>query len=238
MTGSKHNSLDSAYAAYLSDPTPDRLNDVVDNLSPVINYSLSSINAGADNLIKNKAKIFAADAIKKFNPNAGAALPTWVSGQLMQLKRFKREVNQPVKVPERVQLDAYTISRAEQEFYDKHDREPDVEELSDYSKIPRKRIEKIRRSFRAMPSQGAIGEGLTQSETDFGAEALDYAYKDADRVDRKIIEMKTGYGGRYEPMTPNKISAMLGLTPSQLTRRSIKLSLRIQEIEKNLQDIQ
>lgn len=238
MTGSKHNSLDSAYAAYLSDPTPDRLNDVVDNLSPVINYSLSSINAGADNLIKNKAKIFAADAIKKFNPNAGAALPTWVSGQLMQLKRFKREVNQPVKVPERVQLDAYTLSRAEQEFFDKHDREPDVEELSDYSKIPRKRIEKIRRSFRAMPSQGAIGEGLTQSETDFGAEALDYVYKDADRVDRKIIEMKTGYGGRYESMAPNKISAMLGLTPSQLTRRSIKLSLKIQEIEKNLQDIQ
>ena len=204
MTGAKPSSLDSAYAEYLKDPTPDRLSDVVDHLSPVINYSVSSINEGSNALIKNKAKIFAAEAVKKFNPNAGAALPTWVSGQLMQLKRFKREVNQPVKVPERVQLDAYTLSRAEKEFYDKHNREPDVEELSDYAKI----------------------------------EALDYAYKDADKVDRKIIEMKTGYGGRYEPMPPNKIAAMLGLTPSQLTRRSIKLSLRIQEIEKNLQDIQ
>jgi DNA-directed RNA polymerase specialized sigma subunit len=238
MTGAKSNSLDSAYAAYLSDPSPDRLNDVVNHLSPVINYSLSSINANTDNLIKNKAKIFAADAVKKFNPNAGAALPTWVGGQLMQLKRFKREVNQPVKVPERVQLDAYTLSRAEKEFYDQNNREPDVEELSDFSKIPRKRIEKIRRSFRAMPSQGAMGEGFTQTETDFGTEALDYTYKDADKIDRKIIEMKMGYGGRYEPMQPNKISALLGLTPSQLTRRSIKLSLKIQEIEKNLQDIQ
>jgi DNA-directed RNA polymerase specialized sigma subunit len=238
MTGDKPNSLDSAYAAYLTDPNPDRLNDVVGHLTPVINYNLSAINAGSNNLIKNKAKIFAAQAVKKFNPSSGASLPTWVSGQLMQLKRYNREVNQPVKVPERVQLDAYSISRAEKEFYDKHNREPDVEELADYSKIPRKRIEKVRRSFRAMPSQGAIGEGFTQTETDFGAEALDYAYKDADRVDRKIIEMKTGYGGRYEPMQPNKISTMLGLTPSQLTRRSIKLSLRIQEIEKNLQDIQ
>jgi DNA-directed RNA polymerase specialized sigma subunit len=238
MTGAKSNSLDSAYAAYLSDPSPDRLNDVVNHLSPVINYSLSSINANTDNLIKNKAKIFAADAVKKFNPAAGAALPTWVGGQLMQLKRFKREVNQPVKVPERVQLDAYTLSRAEKEFYDQHNREPDVEELSDFSKMPRKRIEKIRRSFRAMPSQGAMGEGFTQTETDFGTEALDYTYKDADKIDRKIIEMKMGYGGRYEPMQPNKISALLGLTPSQLTRRSIKLSLKIQEIEKNLQDIQ
>jgi DNA-directed RNA polymerase specialized sigma subunit len=238
MTGAKPNNLDLAYQAYLSDPTPDKLSDVVDQLNPVINYSLSSMNATTDNLIRNKAKIFAADAVKKYSPDYGAALPTWVSGQLMQLKRFKREVNQPVKVPERVQLDAYTLSRAEQEFIDKFDREPDVEELADYAKMPRKRIEKIRRSFRAMPSQGAIGDGFTQHETDFGAEALDYAYKDADKLDRKIIEMKTGYGGRYEPMPPNKIAAMLGLTPSQLTRRSIKLSLRIQEIEKNLQDIQ
>ncbi len=238
MTGAKPNSLDSAYAAYLTDPNPDRLNDVVTQLSPVINYNLSSINAGSNNLIKNKAKIFAAHAVKKFDPNSGASLQTWVSGQLMQLKRYNREVNQPVKVPERVQLDAYTISRAEKDFYDKHNREPDVEELADHAKMPRKRIEKVRRSFRAMPSQGAIGDGLTQTETDFGAEALDYTYKDADRVDRKIIEMKTGYGGRYEPMPPNKIAAMLGLTPSQLTRRSIKLSLKIQEIEKNLQDIQ
>lgn len=238
MTGAKPNNLDLAYQAYLSDPTPDKLSDVVDQLNPVINYSLSSMNATTDNLIRNKAKIFAADAVKKYSPEYGAALPTWVSGQLMQLKRFKREVNQPVKVPERVQLDAYTLSRAEQEFIDKFDREPDVEELADYAKMPRKRIEKIRRSFRAMPSQGAIGDGFTQHETDFGAEALDYAYKDADKLDRKIIEMKTGYGGRYEPMPPNKIAAMLGLTPSQLTRRSIKLSLRIQEIEKNLQDIQ
>jgi DNA-directed RNA polymerase specialized sigma subunit len=238
MTGAKTNSLNDAYAAYLTDPNPDRLNDVVTHLSPVINYNLSAINAGSNNLIKNKAKIFAAHAVKKFDPNSGASLPTWVSGQLMQLKRYNREVNQPVKVPERVQLDAYTISRAEKDFYDKYNREPDVEELADHAKMPRKRIEKVRRSFRAMPSQGAIGDSLSQTETDFGAEAMDYTYKDADRVDRKIIEMKTGYGGRYEPMPPNKIAAILGLTPSQLTRRSIKLSLKIQEIEKNLQDIQ
>lgn len=238
MTSAPSNSVDTAYQAYLSDPTPDRLNSVVDQLGPVINYSLSSMNAHSDHLIKNKARIFAAEAIKKFDPVHGAALPTWVSGQLLQLKRFKREVNQPVKVPERIQLDAYSLSRAEQEFIDKYDREPDAAELADYAKMPIKRIEKIRRSFRAMPSQGAMGEGATQSETDFGAEALDYVFTDADKIDRRIIEMKTGYGGRYEPMPPNKIAHILKLTPSQLTRRSMRLSLRIQEIEKSLRDIQ
>jgi DNA-directed RNA polymerase specialized sigma subunit len=238
MTSPKTSDLDKSYQTYLSDPNPDNLFAVVEHLNPVINYSLSTINATNDNLIKNKAKVFAADAIKKYDPMHGASLPTWVSGQLMQLKRFRREVNQPIKVPERTQLDAYTLAKAEQDFIDKFDREPDVEELADHAKMPRKRIEKIRKTFRAMPTQGAFGEGFTQSETDFGTEALDYIYKDADRVDRKIIEMKTGYGGRYDPMPPNKIAAMLGLTPSQLTRRSIKLSLRIQDVEKNLQDIQ
>ena len=130
MTGPKPNSLDDAYKAYLTEPTPDRLSDVVDHLDPVINYSLSSINASSDNLIRNKAKVFAAEAVKKYDPQHGAALPTWVSGQLMQLKRFKRDVNQPVKVPERIQLDAYTLARAEQEYIDKFNKEPDVEELS------------------------------------------------------------------------------------------------------------
>lgn len=234
----KPDKLDLSYQTYLSDPTPDNLSSVVDNLSPVIDYTLSSINAYNDNLIKNKARILTAEAIKKYDPTHGAALPTWVSGQLMQLRRFKREVNQPVKVPERIQLDAYTLSKAEQEFVDKFDREPDVDELADYAKMPIKRINKIRNSFRALPSQAAVGEGFTQSESDFGAEALDYVYSDCDKIDKRIIEMKLGYGGKFTPMQPKDIAIRLGLTPSQLTRRSAKLALRIQDVEKNLSDIQ
>ena len=94
-----------------------------------------------------------------------------------ELKRFKREVNQPVRVPDRIQLDAFTLDRAEKDFVDKFNREPDVEELSDHSKMPVTRITKVRRTFRQMPSQEAIGEGQSQSYTDFGNEALEYIYK-------------------------------------------------------------
>lgn len=230
--------LDTAYQTYLQDPTPEKLNIVVEHLKPAINYSISAMNAGSDALIKNKAKVFAANAVKKFDPQFGASLPTWVSGQLMQLKRFSREVNQPVKVPERIQLDAYTLFKGERDFIDQFDREPDLEELADHIKMPVKRIEKVRRAFRAMPSQGAMGDNNAQSEPDFATEAVDYIYKDSDKIDRKIIEMKTGYGGKYEAMQPKIIAIQLGLSPSQLTRRSAKLSLRIQEVERMLQDLQ
>jgi DNA-directed RNA polymerase specialized sigma subunit len=235
---SKPDKLQLSYQTYVTDPTPDNLSNVVDELSPVIDYTLSSINANSDSLIRSKARVFAAEAVKKYDPAHAASLPTWVTGQLMQLRRFKRDVNQPVKVPERIQLDAYTLSRAEQEFVDKHNREPDLDELADYAKMPIKRINKIRNSFRALPSQAAIGEGHSQTETDFGGEALDYIYQDCDKIDKRIIEMKLGYGGKFTPMQPKDIAIRLGITPSQLTRRSAKLALRIQEVEKNLSDIQ
>ena len=234
----KTDNLDAAYQAYKTDPTPDKLSSVVEHLSPVINYNLSALNAHNDNLIKSKARLFAADAVSKYDPTQGTALPTWVSGQLMQLRRFKRQVNQPVKVPERVQLDAWTIAKGEQDFADKFDREPDVDELADHIKMPVKRISKVRMAFRTMPSQAAIGEGHRQFESDYGSEALDYVYRDEDNRDRTRIEMKLGYGGKNDPMEPKLIALQLGLTPSQLTRRSAKLSYNIQNVERALQEVQ
>lgn len=226
--------LDTAYTAYAADPTPDNLSSVVEYLTPTIDYSLRSINASNDKLLRSKARLFAAEAVQKYNPNAGSSLSTWTSNQLMQLRRYKREVNQPIKVPERTQLDAYALARAEQEFIDKNEREPDLQELSDYAKIPIKKIEKIRRTFKRMPGSEGSGDFNAFSETDYSQEALEYIYNEEDAIGRKIIEMKTGFGGKYDPMQPKDIAIKLGLTPSQLSRRSAKLSLRLQEIEQAL----
>lgn len=229
--------IDSLYQSYSSDPTPDNLFNVVDALSPTINYSLSAINASGDKLLRTKARNIAAQAVQKYDPTAGANLQTWTSNQLMQLRRIKRETQTPVKIPERTQLEAYSLARAEQEFYDKYNREPDLIELADYSKIPKKKIEKIRRTFRKIPEQGALEDMTAQTTTDWTSEALDYIYRDADAIDRKILEMKTGYGGKYEPMEPKDIAIQLSLTPSQLSRRSAKIALQIQDIESALMEV-
>ena len=233
------NNIDSLYQTYSTTPGPTTLKPLVDALEPSINYAVTSIGAADDHLIKHKARIIAGQAIAKYNPTAGANLPTWVSNQLMQLRRFRRETQMPVKVPERTQLDAYTILKKEREFIDMHDREPDVEELSDFASIPVKRIEKVRRSFRKMPSEGAMeaAGGLTQYNTDYTNEAMGYVYKEADKTDRTIMEMKTGYGGKYDPMQPKDIAIRLGLTPSQLTRRSSRLFFKMQRYESALNGI-
>lgn len=224
------------YAAYQQDPTPARLHAVVGTLKPAIDYALSSINAVGDPYLRAKAQVITAKAVQSFNPEFGAGLPTWVSGQLMQLRRIKRQTQNPVRVPEGIQLDAVTLMKAEHDFQDKHDREPDLHELADFSRLPVRRIQQIRQTFRKMPSQAAVGDAAQSFTPDFSEEALDYVYRDADYIDRKILEMKTGYGGT-DPLPPKLVAQKLRLTPTQLSRRAAKLSFRVQQIEKTLNEV-
>ena len=90
---------------------------------------------------------------------------------------------------------------------------------------------------RAVPSEGALqGATIDPQEPDFYDEALDYVYADLDATDKRILEMKTGYGGKYEPMEATAIAAEIGIHPSNLTRRSARIALKINEVENGLQE--
>ena len=141
-----------------------------------------------------------------------------------------------IKVPERIQQDAFALAQHEQEFMDRHGRDPSTLELADLSHLSVKRIAHIRQSVRKTPSEGAFEGNMPGSETDSMPEALDYLYHDADHIDRRILELKTGYGG-VETMDPKAVAAKLKLTPSQLSRRSARLTFKLQEIEKGLSKV-
>lgn len=225
------------FQKWKTDPSPGNLFRTVEALNPVISHSLTSIGAADDPVLRSHAKLFAAEAVKKFDPASGASLPTWTSGQLQQLRRLKRQSQAVTRVSESAQLDAFSLAQAEKEFMDKHGREPDVVELADFAKMPVKRIEKVRRTMRKTPSEQALGEVTADSLPDTESEALEYVHRDSDQIDRQIIEMKTGFGGKHAPMAPKDIAFRLRLTPTQLSRRSVRLALKLQEIEEALKSI-
>ena len=227
--------IDQAYSAYQSDPTPDNLSQVVKTLQPTINYALAQHQVSDDPLVRSKATLFTVDAIKKYDPTRGANLATHVSSQLRQLSRTVRQSRAPVRIPERIQLDAFRLAQAQQAFADEHGRDPDTVELADFASIPVKRIEKIRKFQVAIPSEEAMGE-TEQAQTDWDSEALDAIFHDSDHTDRRILEMKTGYGG-HPVLTPKEIAVALRLSPTQLTRRSMRLGKRIQEYAAALEKV-
>lgn len=222
----------AAFGTYQMDKSPASLHAVLKTLKPTIQYGLASFSSGDDPYLKTQANLLAAKAVQKYDPAGGASLPTWVSGQLMQLGRVKRQSSMPVKIPERTQLAAQHLLNTEMEFMEREGREPDAGELADASGMPIRQIRKVRRTFLKMPSQAALGEGgdLGSENTDFSGEAADYLYHELDHLDRKLLEFKTGYGGE-QIASGKEIMQRLKLTPVQMSRRSTRLAHRLSEIE-------
>lgn len=221
----------------MAKPSPEGLDRVVKSLQPTIDYALNSIQSSDDPVLRTRARLLAGKAIQSYQPDKGAGLHTWVTQQLQQLHRMKRQTSGPVKLPDRAVLDNMAITRAEKEFLDQRGRDPDMEELSDFAKIPIKRIQTVRRLVRKMPSESALGAeiapGLGEAPDPLLDEAMDYIYRDADKLDRRILELKTGYNGN-DPLPPWQVAKALGLTATQLSRRSARLHSAINRTHSDL----
>lgn len=224
-----------AYTTWKADPTPGNLNAAVRSLDSTINYALYAVGDTNNPQLRHQARLFTAEAVKTFDPTKGAQLPSWVSGQLQSLRRFKRENTGPVKVPERAQLDAWHLEKTRRDFLDRNGAEPDVKQLADASNLSVKRISDVRRATRPVVAQDAIGD-VEQHLVNFTDEALEYVFDESDATDRQIIQMLTGYGGT--PMLPkHQIAQQMGVSPSQITRRSDRIARKLQDMEMDLQGV-
>ena len=227
---------DEAYRAYQAAPSPDTLHGVVKSLRPTIDYALASVNASDDPLVRSKAHIYAAEAVEKYDPRAGASLTTHVGHHLKQLSRTARQSRSPVRIPERVQLDAYNLNEAKKRFNDENGHEPDLIELADYTGMPVKWLSKVNSYALNMPSEAGYGGEVESSAPDFAQDAMDAIHHDSDHTDRRILELKVGYGG-HQQLSPQEVATQLKLSPSQLTRRSMRLAKRIHDYQSAMESV-
>ena len=231
-----------AYTQWMVERTPQALQRVVKDYDPMIRGTLSNIGAGQDPQLYSRARVLTAKAVETYNPEYGASLPTWVSRQLMPLRRMKRETQSSVRIPEGLQLDAFNISRSTEEYIDEHEREPDLLELSDRTGLSVQRIKKVREQNVSAPSDAAIaGTGEddkaftpAHSEPDWMTEASDYVYHEVDYTDRKILEHLMGYAGS-EVMQGKDLADQLGVSASQVSRRAARLAYKINEYRRILE---
>lgn len=227
----------SAWEDWKTSQDPEKLRVVVDKLQPVIRQNLTLIGASGDKHMELKARAVAASAVRNYDPQYGASLKTWTGQQMLQMKRAKRQADAMVAVPERIQMAAYALNKAEREFEDTHDRSPDLHELADQVKMSPERIAQVRKATSAATTEGAFGEaGGISVPVDNMPEALDIAYDEGDYVDRKLLEWRTGYGGA-EQRSSEEIATKLKMTPVQLSRASARLSYKLQKLEQELAEI-
>jgi hypothetical protein len=231
------NDWEPHYEAWRADPTPDQMNAVVTALAPTIQQQLARSGMHQDPLMKAKARTLAASAVSSWEPGKGSNLPTWVGHQMTQLHRFRRLNSQVLQVPEGLQLDALKLENARRSFEDEHGRDPDEDELSDYSGLPLRRMRDIRIGTPTTPGSAALAEGIgQQTSPEHTVEAMAAVYGDSDKVDRTIMEGRLGYNNRPQRPTLHILQATK-LSPPQLARRVTALARRIQAVTSDLEHL-
>ena len=212
------------------EPAPLALHEQVKQLEPKIAYHLHRYGLGEDPMAKTQAQLLAAKAIQSYNPESGAAFGTWLDRSMQPLSRFKRQRATAVQVPEQIQIDAYRVQRARMEFENANDREPEPDELAEQAGLPLKRLNQIQQSFRKMSGEGAFEGNLPAGlDTDYAQEAIEAIWEESDAKGRKILEHRTGFGGK-PLIEPKELAVRLKISPVELSRRSARLGARLDEL--------
>jgi len=230
MARNEENDYQQDYDTWKQSGDPAHLKTVVDKLDPVIQGTLKASNIQSP-IVKDRAKMVAARAIKSFDPTRGAQLHTHVSNQLKRLVSEAPRIQEPFVPSERFRKESNDIRNAMNGFTDRMGRDPTDEELADITYIPLKKVIKIRTASRARVPISAVEEanedneqghdivGSTRSKADDWAEAVYYGLGDLDKL---IFMHRSGYRGA-DKLSNEGIAEKLHLSPQAVSARSRKI---------------
>lgn len=185
--------------------------------------------AGGDMAYKTQARLLALQAAQSFDPTAGANIRTHVYNNLKRLQRISAQRGNLTKIPEQAASQRNAVMKARRDYEIDHGEEPTTEELATMTGISRKRIDDLARYKPITPDSivtSPEGDSLTPSREQHAMNLYDsYTYDGLDRIDKKIYEWSTGYGGS-KIISQQEMAQKLGITPAAVSKRVKNLTVK------------
>ncbi len=211
---------------------------MVTNLAPTISKAVKSFSPIQSPTIHDRAKLMAAKAVKGYQPDRGASLDTHVFRQLQALQRVAPQIHDPMPLPERLRRDRAEVAGAIEKVQNDLGRDASDEEVSQLTKLPRKRITKVRQMMQSRLPLSSFEDAEENSEmeqpdlvahqTTDEDEWMDAVYHDMGDIDRIILQHRTGYRGN--PILPTQeIAKRLRMSPSAVSQRASRIQQRLDE---------
>lgn len=204
--------------------------ELLKELKPTIDSAVHRY-AGDDNAYLTQARMLALQAVKTYDPSKKAALSTHVFNNLQRLQRISAQRGNLVKVPENAALQRRVIDKARTAFEMDNGVEPTVEELADITGMSRDRIHKLSQ-YIGVTSESATtddkGDSLVSKENKALQMYDRYIYDELDRVDKKIYEWSTGYGGA-NIIDRAAMAKKLGISQAAISQRASRISAKFQQ---------
>lgn len=228
----------SEYDQWQADPSPENLHATVKSLEPTINKAVSAYVPTVTPVLKDRARLLAAKAVRSFDATRGADLKTHVYRQLQALQRMAPKIQDPLPRPERLRRDSYAMTNAIDHLTNVIGREPSDEEVADHMKIPVKHVLKLRTRMRStIPFSTSESEDeddetspdIVKSTMTPEDEWRDAVYHDLGDIDRVIFQHRTGY--RSHPVLSNmEIAKRLNLSPAAISQRSSRIQKQLDSL--------
>ena len=230
--------IDDAYQKWIQKQDKDNMGGVIQELSPIIDSEVHRYN-GPKTLLRHKARLLAADAVKSYDPASGAKLSSWVVTQMQPLTRYGRTLAKPVHTSELAGRQWAELDTARRNLSEDLGAEPTDAQLADETGLSVTRINKVRAMNPGYFSEGSAeqmsesGEPPVMAVDNQGPDpALETTtqavYASLNERDRAIFDLKTGRNGK-EALDNKAIAKRLGVSEGLISQRSLLISKMIQE---------
>jgi DNA-directed RNA polymerase specialized sigma subunit len=231
--------VDDEYIKWQTEPTPSNMSGVLRSLDPAITRELQRYD-GPREVLKTRARLLAAQAVKTYDPTQGAALGSWVVTNMKPLSRYAGNIS-IARTPEVSRQRAAELSTYSKDFEMQHGREPSDDELADESGMSKLQVTKLRHRVPRVRSESAhMDAGGPDFDTDLPAEtggipvsySFDVVYKGLNPREKAIADMKTGRKGKA--LSNQEIARRLGVSAPYISQVSASIAKKVQEVHRAL----
>lgn len=224
---------DDVVSLWQKNNTPQNTQKVLQYLKPTIQSALHSYVPGQEASFRLKATSLALETLKGFDRTKNTSPTTYVFTGLQRLNRIRRERQNPIHIPQSQVYIKQMLDRKTADLQEKLGREPSDQQLSDYTGLSRKKLEKLRDNSIYTVSQSATNDPETGAQRmgDSGIsdkDYYDYVYDSVSPVDQKIMQWSSGFGKKT--LSNNEIAAKLHLSAGAVSQRKAKIQQMLGQV--------
>lgn len=225
----------AAWRDYKAAPSPLKRSELLKRFDGLIQNQVNKWSGPISrDVLLNEARALAAKAFDTYNPNAGAALSTHLTNQLLPLSRTVYTYQNAARMPENITQKLQTFNVANESLKLTLGRDPTTDELHQELGWSGPEITRIRDyNHRDLVESGPAvgGDFYQQDQNDLDDMLLGGIYFELSPQEKTLFEHTTGYNGAKVMSNP-ELCSKLGLNQAQLSYKKIQLRNRIEDLMK------
>lgn len=202
-------------------------------LNPLIQ---KEVNRQAGSLPKSvleaEAKKWAIEAIKKYDPNAGAQLSTYVTSYLWKIRRLNYEHQNMSRIPESKQLEYGHFKGALDTLRDQLNREPTDQELAAHMDWKPHAVKKFKGMLYEDHYESGNESVVVAHQFDFEKTKFDYILGHLDDQEKQIMKSLMRPDGKRQ--SASELASEMGINMNRLSYLKTRMKKKIRTFQKEL----